>query len=112
MERVNELPLAMAREVPELWAQCPSREWHIGHKHITERMAVRDRPGRIEQDYHSDKGVRIRRLTSLSGHDVWHMKHAYIDRRACEAFLFHKTAGFTDQLSFNVDHFTGEALSK
>ena len=112
VESVNELPLAMAREVPELWAQCPSREWHIGHKHITERMSARNSVGRVEQDYHSDKGVRIRRLTSLSGHDVWHTKHAYMDRRACESFLFHKTAGFTDQLSFNVDHFTGEALSK
>jgi|SRR5579859_1603201 len=107
-ERVAELPLAMAREVPELWAKCSSREWHIGHKHITEKFEA----GRVSQDYHSDKGVRIRRLTSLSGHDAWHTKHAYMDRRACEAFLFHQDAGFTSQLSFNVDHFTGKGMSK
>ncbi len=109
-ERVAELPLAMAREQPELWAVCSSREWHIGHKHITETYEAR--PGRVEQDHYSDKGVRIRRLTSLSGHDAWHTKHAYMDRRACEAFVFHKTAGFTGQISFNVDHFTGQPVSR
>lgn len=105
-ERVNELPLLMAREQPKLWARCGSREWHIGHKHISEKFSWR------EQDLFSDKGVRVRRLTSLSGHDAWHTKHAYTDRRACEAFVFHKEAGFTDHISFNVDHFTGKALSK
>lgn len=105
-ERVAELPLAMAREQPEAWARCSSREWHIGHKHISEKFEA---PGRIQQDFHSDKGVRIRRLTSLSGHDAWHTKHAYMDRRACEAFVFHRTAGFTDHISFNVDHHTGKA---
>lgn len=109
-ERVNELPLTMAREKPELWAKCSSREWHIGHKHISEKMELRN-PSSMVQDFFSDKGVRIRRLTSLSGHDAWHTKHAYMDRRACEAFVFHKTAGFTDHLSFNVDHFTGKALT-
>jgi hypothetical protein len=108
-EKVSELPLTMAREQPDLWARCPSREWHIGHKHISEKFEAK---GRIEQDFHSDKGVRIRRLTSLSGHDAWHTKHAYMDRRACEAFVFHSEAGFTDHLSFNVDHFTGKAVSR
>jgi hypothetical protein len=110
-EKVSELPLTMAREQPELWARCPSREWHIGHKHISEKVELRN-PSSLVQDFFSDKGVRIRRLTSLSGHDAWHTKHAYMDRRACEAFVFHKTAGFTDHLSFNVDHFTGKAVSR
>jgi hypothetical protein len=104
-ERITELPLLMARENPEAWARCASREWHIGHKHISEKF---DAKARIDQDLVSDKGIRIRRLTSLSGHDAWHTKHAYTDRRACEGFVFHRTAGFTDQLSFNVDHFTGK----
>lgn len=103
-EKVSELPLLMAREEPQRWARCSSREWHIGHKHIAEKHSWR------EQDLFSDKGVRVRRLASLSAHDAWHTKHAYTDRRACEGFVFHKTAGFTDHLSFNVDHFTGKAL--
>lgn len=109
-ERIAELPLAMAREVPEMWARCPSREWHIGHLHKSDEWQDRKKP-MLVQDLTSDKGIRIRRLTSLSGHDAWHTKHAYMDRRACEGFLFHKTAGFTDHMSFNVDHFTGKALS-
>jgi hypothetical protein len=109
-ERIAELPLAMAREVPEMWARCPSREWHIGHLHKSDEWQDRKKPMMV-QDLTSDKGIRIRRLTSLSGHDAWHTKHAYMDRRACEAFLFHKQAGFTDHMSFNVDHFTGKAIS-
>jgi 3',5'-cyclic AMP phosphodiesterase CpdA len=108
-EKVSELPLLMAREQPDLWAQCASREWHIGHKHIAEKHESR---GRLEQDMFSDKGVRIRRLMSLSAHDAWHTQHAYTDRRACDSFVFHKEAGYTANLSFNVDHFTGRAVSK
>lgn len=107
-EKVSELPLLMARENPDAWARCGSREWHIGHKHISEKFEAR---ARFEQDFTSDKGIRVRRLTSLSGHDAWHTKHAYTDRRACEGFVFHRTAGFTDHLSFNVDHFTGKGLT-
>ena len=106
-ERVSELPIVMAREMPEAWARCPSREWHIGHKHISEKFESK---ARFEQDFTSDKGIRVRRLTSLSSHDAWHTKHAYMDRRACEAFVFHRDAGFTSHLSFNVDHFTGKGL--
>jgi hypothetical protein len=111
-EKVNELPLLMAREVPQLWHRCTSREWHIGHKHIAEKKTWREIPAADgEQDLHSDKGVRVRRLMSLSAHDAWHTNNAYTDRRACDAFVFHREAGFTDHLSFNVDHFTGKALA-
>lgn len=109
-EKVKELPLTMAREVPEMWARCPSREWHVGHLHIAEKWEARGRPGLLEQDLFSDKGVRVRRLMTLTAHDAWHTKHAYMDRRACDGFVFHKTAGFTSNLSFNVDHFTGKGL--
>lgn len=109
-ERTAELPLTMAREVPEMWAASESREWHIGHLHKSEKWETRH-PAALIQDLESDKGVRIRRLTSMSAHDAWHTKNAYMDRRACEAFVFHKTAGFTDQLSFNIDHFTGKGLT-
>jgi hypothetical protein len=108
-EKVSELPLLMARERSDVWHQCQSREWHIGHKHISEKFEAKQR---IEQDLFSDKGIRVRRLTSLSAHDAWHTKHGYTDRRACESFVFHKTAGFTSHDSFNVDHFSGRALSK
>lgn len=104
-EKVSELPLVMAREVPDRWARCDSREWHIGHKHIEEKFTWHGR-----QDLFSDKGVRVRRLASLSAHDAWHTKHGYMDRRACDGFVFHRDAGFTDHLSFNVDHFTGKGL--
>ena len=109
-EKVSELPLQMAREAPEMWARCSSREWHIGHLHKSEKWEDQRKPV-MAQDFFSDKGIRVRRLTSLSGHDFWHTKHAYCDRRACEGFLFHKTAGFTDHISFNVDHYTGRVLS-
>ncbi len=107
-EKVSELPLLMAREQPKLWAQCESREWHIGHKHIKEKLEAKPAP--LVQDLFSDKGVRVRRLTSLSAHDFWHTHHGYMDRRACEAFIYHYTAGYCGELSANVDHFTGQFL--
>jgi hypothetical protein len=108
-EKVSELPLTMAREQPEMWARCSSREWHIGHLHKSEQWNAGN-PGSQVQTLHSDKGVRIRRLTSMSGHDAWHTKHAYMDRRACQGFLYHKQAGYTAELSFNIDHFGGHGL--
>jgi hypothetical protein len=101
-ERMEELPLLMAREQPEAWARCPQREWHIGHLHKAKAMRWRE--------LDSDKGVRVRILSSLSAHDYWHTNHGYTDRRACDAFLWHRRAGFTDHLSFNVDHFSAEPM--
>jgi hypothetical protein len=109
-EKVSELPLTMAREQPEMWARCPSREWHIGHLHKSEQWDA-GKPGQQIQTLHSDKGVRVRRLTSMSGHDAWHTKNAYMDRRACQGFVYHRTAGFTAEVSFNIDHFSGKGLS-
>lgn len=109
-EKITELPLTMAREQQQAWARCSTREWHVGHKHIVEKFEAK--PGKIEQDLYSDKGVRIRRLASMTAHDMWHTKYAYMDRRACDAFVFHRDAGFTANISFNVDHFTGKAKSK
>lgn len=108
-EKVGELPLLMARESPEAWARCSSREWHIGHLHKSEGWEAR---ARFQQDFTSDKGIRVRRLTSMSGHDAWHTKYGYGDRRACEAFVFHKTAGFCSHLSFNIDHHNGRPISR
>jgi DNA repair exonuclease SbcCD nuclease subunit len=107
-EKVSELGLLMAREASELWHEGQSREWHIGHLHIAENWEHR---AKLVQGLHSDKGVRIRRLTSMSAHDAWHTKHGYTDRRACDTFVFHRDAGFTGHLSFNIDHFSGKALS-
>jgi hypothetical protein len=52
--------------MPTRGRAAASREWHIGHKHISEKFETRS-VGRLEQDFYSDKGVRVRRLTSLSG---------------------------------------------
>lgn len=104
-QKVDELPLTMAREMPEAWARCSEREWHIGHLHIKEQKEWRP-----VQTIHSDKGIRVRRLPSLSAHDFWHTRHGYMDRRACESFIFHRTAGYTDSSSFNVDHMSGKPL--
>lgn len=106
-EKISELPLLMAREVPDQWARCSSREWHIGHLHKSEKW---NHVSRLEQDIHSDKGVRVRRLAALSAHDAWHVKHGYLDRRACDAFLFHRDAGFSAHFSYNVDHNSGRPM--
>ena len=110
-ERIAELPLTMAREQPEAWARCSSREFHIGHLHKKEQWET-GRPGLVVQGLYSDKGVRIRRFASLSAHDAWHTSMGYMDRRTCEGLIFHKRAGFTADVSFNLDHLTGRPMKE
>jgi hypothetical protein len=79
-EKVSELPLVMAREIPER-GRAARRANGTSDTSTSPRSSLVAR----EQDLFSDKGVRVRRLASLSAHDAWHTKHAYMDRRACDA---------------------------
>lgn len=94
-EKHQDLPLIMASEEPELWAQTLHREWHTGHFHKAKetRFTAADSFG----------GVRVRILPSLAGHDAWHyMKGFNVERRAAEAYLYHKATGYAGHFSSNI----------
>jgi len=91
----SELPLIMASEMKEDWADTAHREWHIGHTH--KRKEVKFLAG------DTFNGVSVRTLPSLSAADAWHFKKGYVkSARAAEAYLWDYDFGYAGHFSANV----------
>ncbi|MCK9437335.1 MAG: hypothetical protein M0Q12_09025 [Synergistaceae bacterium] len=94
-EKHSMLPTLMADEASEAWADCISKEWHIGHTHTRKRMAYG-----MDDSYGS---VTVRTLPSLSGTDSWHFKKGYVkSTRAAEGYLWSKEKGYSGHFSANI----------
>lgn len=89
-EKLEKLPLIMAIDRPELWANSTYREWHTGHKHHLKSLI---------QKADEESGVVIRVLRSLAAWDAWTVDTGYHSLRAGESFLWHPEHGL-------VSHFT------
>ena len=89
------LPMIMAHEEPQMWAETLYREWHTGHLHTKEDT--------IYQPSRTHAGVIHRRLPSISGTDAWHFGKGYnCNTRACEAYIFNKETGPTGHMTSSV----------
>jgi len=75
-EKVSELPLLMATEVPELWALSKHREFHTGHLHKQETTEIQT--------------VLIRTLPALCGTDSWHKQMGYNSIRKAQGYVWGK----------------------
>ena len=85
------LPLLMALEAKEKWAQSSYREMHMGHIHHKHET-------RIEAD--EDGGIMLRRLRSLAPADAWTFDHGYVGSlRAAESFIWHPKNGLVGQFT-------------
>jgi len=62
-QKLADLPLRMAREMPEAWSRCSNYEWLTGHLHKE-----------VTQDI---QGVLVRTLPSLCPPDAWHSAAGY-----------------------------------
>lgn len=90
-EKGTDLPILMAREMPEAWAKTKWQEWHMGHLHTEKVREV--------------VGVKIRHLPSLTPADAWHAGKGYVgNTRAAEAFLYDKERGLVANLIYNNDN--------
>lgn len=93
-EKPDKLPLIMAGECPQDWAQTTHREFHLGHLHH-----------KRETQYHvgnEHNAVRVRILPSLCAADAWHHLSGYVGaRKAAEAYLWGKKSGYTGHLSWS-----------
>lgn len=90
--KVASLPLIMAQEAKEDWAETNHREWHLGHFHKKKET--------VYTAGDSMNGVLIRILQSLSGTDFWHYQHGFVkQRRAAEVFVWDYDEG-------NIGRFT------
>jgi len=94
-EKHDSLPLIMATEQPQWWADTKHREWHLGHMHRAKEVKY------LAGDTYN--GVSVRTIPSLSGTDSWHHTHGYVSgRRAAEAYLWEHDTGYAGHFSANV----------
>lgn len=92
-EKHAQLPLILAGERSQDWAETTHREWHLGHLH--HRRESRYTAG-IETG-----PVVVRILPSLSTADAWHFQQGYVgSKRGAEAYLYSFKNGYTGHLSF------------
>jgi hypothetical protein len=94
--KIQDLPLTMANEVKQKWADTNFREFHLGHFHKRKEMKW------ISTD--EDKGCVVRHMRSLSATDAWHYQKGYIGTvRGCEAFLWSRKNGLNCMFETNLN---------
>lgn len=88
----EKLPLIMATERPQDWAETRCREWHLGHLHHPKAFETKS--------VASHNGVRVRHLMSLSGTDLWHYDMGFIgEPPAAEAYVYRWEGGIASHFS-------------
>lgn len=89
-EAQGQLPVLMATEQKQAWAETTVREWHIGHTHKSKQVKY------TAGD--TFNGINVRVISSLAGTDAWHYKRGYTSEnsaKAAEGFLWSKESGLT-----------------
>ena len=90
--KMDTLPLVMANEAKQDWADTDWRYIFLHHLHHKKQFITMS-----GKDYH---GVNIEYLRSPSGTDSWHHKHQYQHaHKAIEAFVHHKEKGQVARLT-------------
>jgi len=84
-EKLKDMGILMANEVPEMWAQTDHREWHTAHGH---RAALEE-----------SGGVRIRTIPALVAENAWSAGRGYTHIRCAEAYLWHRDQAFMGMFS-------------
>jgi hypothetical protein len=80
-EKPSSLPMLMANERSQDFADTKIHEWHCGHIHTSKKIEFKSMD---EID-----GVMIRFISSMSGADAWHYSKGFVaNRRTGEAFLW------------------------
>lgn len=88
-EKHSELPIIMATERPQAFANSKHRETHCGHFH--KEMVIDEQ-----------RGIKTRFLPSICTNDEWHKRMGYESYRAAQAYLWHGERGLEAILQFNV----------
>jgi hypothetical protein len=93
--KLDNLPLIMAQEAPELWVSCPMRYiycHHIHHKQTHKFLSGKD-----------FVGVTVEYLRTPSPGDSWHSRNGYIGaKKAVEAFVHSKRHGQVARITHNL----------
>ena len=84
--KMDNLPLLMAQERPEMWSNTKYRYWYLHHLHHKVKHKWRDAKDFI--------GVTVEYMRSPSGTDSWHSRKGFTGvPKAVEGFIHEKTSG-------------------
>ena len=84
--KMDNLPLLMAQEKPEMWSETEYRYWYLHHLHHKIKHKWRDAKDFI--------GVTVEYMRSPSGTDSWHKRKGYCGvPKAVEGFIHEKSSG-------------------
>ena len=90
--KLNDLPLIMANDVPEMWAQSTNRVWHCGHFHHNQRIGQKDLTG-CEVETHR----------TLAAGDAWHKHQGYRALRDMKVITYHKEHGEMSRIRWGAE---------
>jgi hypothetical protein len=88
-EKLQDLPLIMATEQPEMFARTKYREVHMGHWH--------------KEKVNEFRGIKTRHIPSICHTDEWHKMMGYDHQKSAQAFLWDKETGLDGM--FQMNHF-------
>ena len=84
--KMDNLPLLMAQEKPEMWSDTKYRYWYLHHLHHKVKHKWRDAKDFI--------GVTVEYMRSPSGTDSWHARKGFSGvPKAVEGFIHEKSGG-------------------
>lgn len=75
----DKLPLIMATDRPQQWAECPNRYWFLGHIHHD-----------VLREY---QGVKVESFRTTAARDAWATSMGYRAGRDMKAIVYHKDFG-------------------
>ena len=87
-EKKAEMPLIMATEQPQMFAETKHREVHCGHLH--------------KEMVNEYRGIKVRFIPSICGNDEWHKMMGYEAKRTGQAHIWNKLRGYEGYLQTNV----------
>lgn len=100
-EKIQDLPLIMANEVPDLWASTTYKEIHIGHYHKSKSNWFTGGD--------TFNPVIVRTLPSLSGSDNYSYSHGWLSKgvQLAEFYLWDKDYGHIGHYSIKAEEILG-----
>mgnify|MGYP003109587485 FL=1 len=87
-EKKAEMPLIMATEQPQMFAETKHREVHCGHLH--------------KEMVNEYRGIKVRFIPSICGNDEWHKMMGYEAKRTGQAHIWNKVRGYEGYLQTNL----------
>lgn len=96
--KLTELPLIMAADRPDLWAQAIWRVWHCGHFHHNQKLTEKDLVG-----------CTVETHRTLAAGDAWHRHQGYRAYRDLKAIVYDREFGEVERLRCGVEELEAAA---